>query len=287
MLEIIYANKDSYAPLWGFSPHRHEYYQLLYILSGTGAFQIDGQKLTAGEYDCILVRPGQEHEFIADHKGEVTMFDMKFVLHGETVSYCQRLQNKTHLESKAFIRCLEDVYKEAVDKKPFFMDIVNSRFKQALIYLIREGADDEGEINPDTDSFSEVSKKLDEFLRQNYGEFLTLDDIASKIGYSKIYLCQAFKKDCGMTVMQYLYDIRLDKAKGMLINTDDSLKAIAFGCGFRSLPHFNRTFSNRFNVSPGKFRRDQKRRLNLPILLGSGYEQDLKIRRYITTGNKK
>ncbi len=89
-----------------------------------------------------------------------------------------------------------------------------------------------------------------------------------------------------MTIMQYLYSIRLDKAKQKLIDTDDSMKSIAYTCGFKSVPHFNRTFSARFNQTPGRFRKDQKRRLNLPIMLDDDFEQDLKTRRYITSDKK-
>ncbi len=286
MLEIIYANKDSYQSGWGFSSHKHDYYQLFCLVSGTGCFKIDNQTVHAGAGDCIFVRPGTEHEFLSEHDNEVTMFDMKFVLRGELAGYCQRIPVKVKPNGNGILRCLDDVYREALEKKPFFRDIVNSRFKQVLIYLLRENCDDEGELTPDTETLSEVSKKLADYLKNHFDSAVTLEDAADEIGYSRIYLCQAFKRDTGMTIMQYLYSIRLDKAKDKLINTDDSMKSIAYTCGFKSVPHFNRTFSTRFNQTPGRFRKDQKRRLNLPIMLDDDYEQDLKTRRYITSDKK-
>ncbi len=288
MLDIIYANKDSYEQGWGFCSHTHEYYQLLYVLSGEGVFVIDGQKKPFSKNDCLFIKPSQEHEFISEHKGNVTMFDMKFILKGNMVSYCEKLGNFFHIESDSFLRYLEGVYNEAIDKKPFYKEALNCRFQQAIIYILRQNfhENDEDEFFTDTSNFSEASKKLDEYLKNNYSKFISLDDIAIGIGYSKIYLCQIFKKDSGKTVMRYLFEMRLDKAKKLLTDTDDSLEIIAYNSGFRSLPHFNRAFSSRFKISPGKYRREQQMKMNLPILLADEYEQDLKTLHYISTDKK-
>lgn len=288
MLDIIYANKDSYEPGWGFCSHTHEYYQMLYVLSGNGVFQIDGQKKPFSKNDCLFIRPSQEHEFLSDHSGTVTMFDMKFILKGNMVSYCEKIGNFFHIESDSFLHYLEGVYNEAIDKKPFYKEALNSRFQQALIFILRQNFldTDEDEFYSDTGNFSEASRKLDQYLKENYNKFLSLDDIAQGIGYSKIYLCQIFKKDSGKTVMRYLFELRLDKAKKMLSDSNDSLEVIAYNSGFRSLPHFNRAFSSRFKISPGKFRREQQMKMNLPILLDEEYEQDLKTLHYISTDKK-
>ncbi len=288
MLDIIYANKDSYEPGWGFCSHTHEYYQMLYILKGKGVFLIDGQKKPFNKGDCLFVRPAQEHEFLTDHQGAVTMFDMKFILKGNMVSYCEKIGSFLHIESDSFIHCLEGVYNEAIDKKPFYKEALNSRFQQALIFILRQSFPDnvEDEFFIENAGFSEASRKLDVFLKENYSKYLSLDDIASGIGYSKIYLCQVFKKDSGKTVMRYLFELRLDKAKKMLSEGGDSLEVIACNSGFRSLPHFNRAFSERFKISPGKYRREQQMKMNLPILLDEKYEQDLKTLHYISTDKK-
>ncbi len=288
MLDIIYANKDSYEPGWGFCSHTHEYYQMLYVLSGNGVFQIDGQRKAFSKNDCLFVRPSQEHEFISDHQGTVTMFDMKFILKGNMVSYCEKIGNFFHIESDSFLRYLEGVYNEAIDKKPFYKEALNSRFQQALIYILRQNfhETEEEEFYFATENFSEASRKLDQYLKENYNKFLSLDDIAAGIGYSKIYLCQVFKKDSGKTVMRYLFELRLDKAKKALSDSNDSLEVIAYNSGFRSLPHFNRAFSSRFKISPGKYRREQQMKMNLPILLDEEYEQDLKTLHYISTDKK-
>ena len=89
---------------------------------------------------------------------------------------------------------------------------------------------------------------------ENLGEELTVDDIARKIGISKYYMLHLFKKMTGITVTDYKNELKITKAKEMLINSDDTITDISYACGFASASYFSKLFMRYESVSPSQYR---------------------------------
>ena len=71
------------------------------------------------------------------------------------------------------------------------------------------------------------------------------------------YLCDIFKKYTGCTITGYLLKIRMEKASGMLLNTNLSLVEIAAQVGYSDYNYFSRLFKRYFNISPNAFRKSK------------------------------
>ena len=92
------------------------------------------------------------------------------------------------------------------------------------------------------------------FIEENIQEpALTNTALAKRIGISEVYLRKLFAVHYGMTPKQYILDIRIRKAKQMLIDTPFTVTAIAEECGFSSLYHFCRIFKQRTGLTPTQF----------------------------------
>ena len=59
--------------------------------------------------------------------------------------------------------------------------------------------------------------------------------------------------------MQYIRRLRLGKAKDLLINTDESIKDIAWKCGFADISHLSNSFKKKYGLSPIEYRNRSKR----------------------------
>jgi AraC-like DNA-binding protein len=90
------------------------------------------------------------------------------------------------------------------------------------------------------------------FIERNVStEELNLDMVAKAAGVSPRYIAKLFAGE-GTTVMRYLWQTRLERAKAMLTNANAKLRIgeIAWQCGFANAAHFSRAFKQRFGVSP-------------------------------------
>ena len=100
--------------------------------------------------------------------------------------------------------------------------------------------------------------KVDEikcYLDENYADFnISVDALAEMASMSQPTLSIQFKKRCGVSLTDYISELRLGRAKQLIQNTDLSIAQIAAQSGFGSLPAIYRAFRKYENISPGQLR---------------------------------
>ncbi len=92
-----------------------------------------------------------------------------------------------------------------------------------------------------------------EFMHDQIGDGLTLDQIANEVGMNKFHLLSNFKKMFNTTPHQYLTELRLQKALELLKMKKHSVSHVCFSLGFESVGSFSNLFKRRFNVRPSDF----------------------------------
>ncbi len=96
-----------------------------------------------------------------------------------------------------------------------------------------------------------------EYIEQHFEDpMIGLYSISEQLGISNTYLSTAFKKQYGLGVAQYINYLRVEKAKKMMVNTEYSIKEIAFRVGFTSDMTFIRVFKQFEHITPGKYKKD-------------------------------
>lgn len=95
-----------------------------------------------------------------------------------------------------------------------------------------------------------------EYFEANSHEALTVEQVAGALGTSIRSLQRTFRELKGLSPMQYLREIRLEKARCRLIdpNNNDSVTEIALGCGFTHLGAFSAAYKSRYGESPSEMR---------------------------------
>jgi AraC-like DNA-binding protein len=107
----------------------------------------------------------------------------------------------------------------------------------------------------DQNTISRAKLIMHEKINQN----IDLNGLAASlgVGYSKFRI--DFKSQTGFAPLQYFLLLKIAKAKTLLLNTNMSTKEIAFELGFESDLYFRRLFKKKENVTPNKFRRQNRR----------------------------
>lgn len=97
-------------------------------------------------------------------------------------------------------------------------------------------------------------QKAKDFIISNYDKSISVDEMANAAHMSISYFSKVFKESTGFSPYDYLLTIRLDKAKELLHQTDDSVQNIAFKTGFNSTSNFIYFFKSETGISPLRFR---------------------------------
>lgn len=95
---------------------------------------------------------------------------------------------------------------------------------------------------------------IKEFIAKNYTTKITLNTLSHKFGCCNATLTKSFKNEFGVTIMDYLFKVRIEKAAELVKKTRRSFKEISSDCGFYDQNYFSKSFSKYYGVSPSEYR---------------------------------
>lgn len=93
------------------------------------------------------------------------------------------------------------------------------------------------------------------YLEERYAEPLTVGEIARHLNISSSYLSQCFKKETGVSMKRYLTMRRMQRAKQLLLTTDDSVISVALAVGYDDYRQFSKMFKVYTGVTPAQCRK--------------------------------
>ena len=92
-------------------------------------------------------------------------------------------------------------------------------------------------------------------MRQHLESKISVETVSQRCGMSKSHFSRSFKKEHGITFQDFLIQQRINKAVGLLKNTDLHVTQIAFSVGYCELSNFTSTFQRIIGASPSSFRK--------------------------------
>ena len=103
-----------------------------------------------------------------------------------------------------------------------------------------------------------------EVVHTAYGERLSLDEVARRIATSRRQLQRIYAEIGGTTFRAYALEVRMRRARGVLRDTDMSVREIAERVGYRKPPQFCKTFRRQHGQSPSRYRGVARADLDMP-----------------------
>ena len=100
--------------------------------------------------------------------------------------------------------------------------------------------------------------KMITYIDEHYEQKIELEDIAKIGGYNIAYTSQFFKRQMGISFVEYVLRLRIRDATVRLASTDEAVARIASDCGFADVKAFNVAFKKHFNMTPTEYRKQVK-----------------------------
>ena len=129
-------------------------------------------------------------------------------------------------------------------------------FKGLAAYIVKERR---GENEPETEYESGNRKFLEliKFVNANYSPDISAQSLAGKLNLNPCYFSQLFKKETGTTFVIYLTELRISRAKELMLKTDMSVNEIGEACGFHDYFYFIKIFKKFTGKAPTVFRQER------------------------------
>ncbi|WP_288620102.1 AraC family transcriptional regulator [uncultured Eubacterium sp.] len=105
------------------------------------------------------------------------------------------------------------------------------------------------------------------YVNEHYTEKITLQNVATHVGFTREYFCRFFKEHMGLTFFRYLSEVRISHASRLLSNSNLSVSEIMCKSGFTNQTLFNRLFKEIYGITPRQARHSTTQKPNLQELV--------------------
>ena len=244
-----------------FKPHDHDYFELFLVLSGTATHIANGEMIPVSASDLIFISDTDIHDY-TDYKGGFEFLNLAFTretlaaaaefldCNEEIDSLCSRPSPPTvhlgekdvqalHFKLASLLTDSTDSKKKKTQARRIIADILAD-------HLMRE------ENFPSSpfwlrNAYLQMQKPKNFLL--GAARFFELS------GKTREHSARALRAYYGLTPSEYITELRLNYAAGLLKNSNLSVSEICFLSGFNNVSHFYTGFRKKFDLTPREFRK--------------------------------
>lgn len=264
--KILYILKQKYNTNSRLTYHAHDYVSIIYILSGSCTYTIQGKSYAVKKGDVIICNPGIFHGKNFTNTEEVSEFQVGFHnIHLEHLpkeyliqeDACPVIQLTTYEQD--FYNVYSEIIVEQEKNEPgvhlslkiLIMKLIVILLKETYPYIKKE---EHNYFNFESYDRTTIVNTLLTYFNENYMNKISLDKISKNMYLSPVYISKIFKEETGETPINYLIKIRLEKAKELLEEDRLSIKEVAQNIGYNDAYYFSRLFKKYYGCPPTQYR---------------------------------
>ena len=271
----------SRAEEWKVTPHWHDEMEFVYFQKGTFDVWLNTKFFRVVAPAIMCIHPGELHSLSLPSLGveSAIVFNLN-ILSFEHYDSTQaklirplldgrlRLPGLIDVSDELFVdfqRCYEHMAQKVKEmnaadkadertKNAAYLQIKSDLFSLLAMLYQQERMEYIGEKQSKDEEQIENLKKMLTYINRNYASEIVLEDLAAVVNMNAQYLCRYFKKNIGKTIMEYVNEVRIEKAVQALTETNDKIIAIAQNTGFENTSYFVRRFKREKGMTPSEYR---------------------------------
>jgi len=245
-----------------FKPNHHEFTEICLCITGRFVLRM-GECLYEMKEGCIgLILPGLIHSEISiknqDYVAMWLVIDLSKVrlhLSGSRDSLFFTSDLFFLKYNHEYNLLLNRIKNENQNREKYFEDAIKACLLQMYIIALREVQFEENAgTNYSTWKEYVVSEIID-FINKSQLSHIKLRDISQEVCISENHMNNIFKSVTGLTIMQYIENLRINKAKQLLKDPTLSIDSISSQLGYYDRYHFGKSFKKATGYSPGQYRK--------------------------------
>lgn len=259
--------------------HSHDFIELVYVEHGAARhiFEDVSYELRAG--NVFIINPGESHTFEIDDDARLCIINCLFQPHlihqsvlrelnvSDSMDYFyihpflnsrERFNHLLRLrgdEATRVLSVLETMIQELNQRFVGYQTLIRLRMIELLMLLSRYYTS--ASCDPTftaAENRRTVVQRICGYLERHYQQKLALDSLAELFNVSTRQLNRIFREELGISVVEKIQQIRVEKAKMFLTATDEKVITVAAMVGYDDPAFFSRLFTREVGCAPGQFR---------------------------------
>lgn len=250
-------------------PHKHAYFQIYYIVSGSLVHYVEGESSTLCQGDMFIIPPEKIHHISLEPDTVFYSFSFMPSFLGDptqsnklAVNFLKSLQTDKSILPKVSIGSEDILYVEDImermvtefsEKNIGFSEIIHS-YAVLLLAILARNYFEKTELHQYFENSKQFVLHCIDYIENNFTERITLNEISKRSAMSKSSFCELFYKLTGHTFNSYLNLCRIKKATEY-IKDGYKITAIYGLCGYEDFSTFYRNFKKIMGISPQEFKK--------------------------------
>ena len=258
--KLLNVASSRYGGDWHSVPHTHDHTELFFIVSGKGQFLIQDQVFPVDVNNLVIINPNVAHT-----EDSLNAQPLEYIVLGIEGVELATSENSNgqfcildHFESLEISSCMRNILREMELKNTGYEDICQAYMEILIIRLMRSTSL-AVQSEPQVISGNRQCAVVRRYIDLHFKEALTLEQLADEVHMNKYYLSHAFKREYGVSPINYMITRRIEESKYLLAETDLPMSQIAQLLGFSSLSYFSQVFRRSQNTSPLEYRKSTHR----------------------------
>jgi len=226
--------------IWNFNEHSHPYIELMFFTQGTARVATAGSRLSVSLFDTVVYPANCPHQEDPSPNLKREIICLWVDIPELHLDRPLRIRDHDSRLSALF----QEIHREykAAQQTPYLLEyLLKALLAQSIFFSY---ADNQWQVLP----------QAMQYIHANFTRQITLDELADLEHISKSYLSRQFKRYTGMTVIEYVNNLRIETAKHLLLSSADSITNIGYRVGYESPKYFYRLFRSLAGESPARFR---------------------------------
>lgn len=240
-------------------PNRRKCYVLHVVTDGKGTYETKNKIHHLKKGDAFLIYPDEDCYYQADEEnpwsyiwvGFTGMKAEECIIHSgfSVKNHVKKVSNITQLHDlvTAMLEARDLTYANELKRNGllsfFFSELIEEYSKQVSEVQMKYSYTGSGYV-----------KNAIIYITENYTQKIKINDLADYIGVNRSYLTSSFKRATGYSPQEYLLNLRMEKAKSLLKQTDMPINAISNAVGYTDQLAFSRMFKQHTGFSPKAYR---------------------------------
>lgn len=240
--DLLYFVYKQCPPNWFLPEQTLPFYDLTFILSGEAVYYINETAFHLCEGDAIYIPKGNLRKAETSPDKPLFCVAFNFKLKG-----CEGLDIKTKFSwhnDETLKMYFNELNMEWLQKKPEYKLKAKALFMLIIHRLVTF-----------QNSSNIQVERIKKIILKNYTNKLSVFTIALELNISSVYCGAIFKKQTGITINQFISQIRINKALSLLSLGDISVTDACYQSGFDDLYYFSKTFKNIVGIPPSSYRK--------------------------------
>ncbi|NOV04681.1 helix-turn-helix domain-containing protein [Paenibacillus sp. LMG 31457] len=262
-LSVLFSGEGKPHPLHKMGPAVHDYYLIHTVHSGKGTFEMHNRTYTCETGDSFIIFPGELFSYTADAEQPWHYTWVAFNGRSAGMTMTQiGASPQNAVISGSSPRSIRHYYRRIrscfhPSMQPALEDIAAAGWLRLLLRELGRAGNPHVMEKPATET--DIQRQVNQavrYLELQYTQTVSIEQLARTLGYHRTYLCKMFKQATGLSPMQYLFKIRMERAK-QLLETAMTIDQVASSVGFNDALYFSKQFHKWSGSAPSVYRKER------------------------------